>query len=30
MFTSIERRDQDAIVKFVFQKQREFSQKGVA
>ena len=29
-FTSISRADQDLIVRFIFQKQREFSQKGVA
>lgn len=30
MFTEIVRGDQDEIVRFVFQKQREFSQRGVA
>jgi len=30
MFTNIRRNDQDAIVRFVFLKQREFSQRGVA
>lgn len=30
MFTDIQRADQDEIVRFVFQKQREFSQRGVA
>lgn len=30
MFTDIKRGDQDEVVRFVFQKQREFSQRGVA